>query len=245
MSLGWDSEDAVITCWSGQRLSGVSAESEKTPPIIAVCERESKTELVKEQEEGKKRQRRWSRNKSSSQTSQIFACLCEICPITAAVCSVARCVSSCLSSSVTVVIWGLNQHFMFNYVLAEIFLWWGCHFQDVGWHFVWPSLVFLSDVYVIFLSDPLSNLFSPLLFSECMSEAISVVWNGLWKLAFKTELKHSDFYQLILVCIEIFSNYLTCKILFIDTQHMVKIKLLKYFILDSKCSVWEVNVLFR
>lgn len=59
-------------------------------------------------------------SESCSQTSQIFACLCEICPITAVVCSAARCVSSCLSSSVTVVIWGLNWHFMFNYVSAKM-----------------------------------------------------------------------------------------------------------------------------
>lgn len=119
------------------------------------------------------------RNKSCSQTSQIFACSCEIYPITAAVCSVARCVSSCLSSSVTMVIWGLNRHFMFNYVPAEIFLWWGYHFQAFGWHFVWPSLVFLSDVCVIFLNDLLSNLFYHLLISVCMQMAIFVCRNRL------------------------------------------------------------------
>lgn len=93
-----------------------------------------------------------------------------------------------------------------------------------------PSLVFLSDVCVIFLNDLLCNLFSHLLFSECMPEAISVVWNSLCKLAFKTEIKLSDFYQLTMVCMAKFSNYLTCKILFRDTQSKaIIINLLKIF----------------
>lgn len=115
----------------------------------------------------------------------------------------------------------------------KFLLWWGCHLQDFGWHSVRPSLVFLSDVCVIFLSDLLSNLFSHLSFSECMSEAISVVWNRLWKPSFKNELELSDFYQLTMVCMEIFSNHFTCKILFNDTQSRLTIIILDSFMLAS------------
>lgn len=174
--------------------------------------------------------------KSSSQTSQIFACSCEICTITAAVCHTTRCVSSRLSTFVTIVIWQLNRHFMFNYAPAEIFLWWGYHFQYFGWHFVWPSLFFLSEVQY-FHNDVLSNLFHHLLISVWMPVAIFVGRNRVWKPAFKTQLKHCDFYQLTLVSMEIFSNYLTRKIIFTDIQSRAKLNLLKYFMSASVFSV--------
>lgn len=133
-------------------------------------------------------------------------------------------VSAAVSSSVTVVIWGLNRHFIFNYVSAEIFLSWGCHFEDCGWHFVRPSLVFLSDVYVIFLSDLLFNLFFPLLFSECMSEIISV----------EAGFKVQRFHQLTLASVEIFSHNLTrCSPEIQDKAFF------RNLMLASICSAWQ------
>lgn len=67
-----------------------------------------------------------------------------------------------------------------------------------------------------FLNDVLSNLFYHLLISVWMPVAIFVARNRVWKPAFKTKLKHCDFYQLTLVSMEIFSNYLTRKIIFTD-----------------------------
>lgn len=204
VSLGLNSEDAVITSWSGPKLSRVSAESEKTPPIIAlcVCERErvrqswqrARKRLTRERGDGGKE---WEQQADEPDFRLLvwnmanYSCSLQHC----------RCVSSCLSSSVTVVIWGLNPRFTFNYVSAEIFFWRGYHFQAFGWHFVWPNLVFLSDLCVIFLSDLLSNLFSHLLISARMPVAFFWVWNRLWKLAFKTELKHSGFWGIVLATI--------------------------------------------
>lgn len=70
-----------------------------------------------------------------------------------------------------------------------------------------------------------------------MPVAIFVGRNRVWKPAFKTELKHCDFYQLTLVSMEIFSNYLTRKIIFTDIQSRAKLNLLKYFMLASVFSV--------
>lgn len=57
--LGWDSEDAVITVWSGPRLSRFSAESEKHRQLqLCVWERVRRS-WRKEADECNKRKRRW------------------------------------------------------------------------------------------------------------------------------------------------------------------------------------------
>lgn len=90
---------------------------------------------------------------------------------------------------------------------------------------VWFSCL----IFLIELLSNLSNLFHHLLISVCMLVAIFVARKRLWKPTLKSELKQSDFnFKLTPVSMEIFCNFLSYPIFFIDSQ---SIKLVNYFIL--------------
>lgn len=169
----------------------------KTSPIIAVCvcERESKTGLAKEADEKHEEEEMERRKKSSSQTIQIFTC-----PITAAVCNATCCVSSCLSSFVTVVIWGFNRRFLFDYPPAEVFFWWGYHFQYFRWHFVRPTVFgcVWSQYHIFSMTFSLiCLLISVLMLTASLIQSVANEVDAQTRVSF-----------------EIFGNYFTSRIIF-------------------------------